>query len=203
MSAMGYDATTIGNHEFDNGLAGIEKMLRHAEFPYLIANYDFDKTILKGKFLPYKVFKKGGVKIGVFGLGISLDGLVLPNQYDQTKYRDPLPIAKQIVAELRNNLGCHYIICLSHLGYTYPDDRVSDKILAKSVPDINLILGGHTHTFLEQPDIVLHSNGRETTINQVGWAGIWLGKIIVDLGPKMNPKTTVMAPNFVSNKFQG
>lgn len=203
MSAMGYDATTLGNHEFDNGLPGIEKMLRFAEFPYLISNYDFDKTILKNKFLPYKTLNKGGIKIGIFGLGIAFDGLVLPNQFGQTKWLDPLPIAKQMVTELKNKLGCNYVICLSHLGYTYPDNRVSDKILAKSTPGLDLILGGHTHTFMEQPERILHQDQSETIINQVGWAGIWLGEIVVEFGPKMNPKTTAMAPNIVSDNIRG
>ena len=79
MSTMKYDAATLGNHDFDNGLIGLKKQLPFAKFPFLIANYDFSKTILKDKFNPYKIFNKGGIKIGVFGIGIELEGLVPKN----------------------------------------------------------------------------------------------------------------------------
>lgn len=203
MSAMGYDGATLGNHDFDNGLMGLERMLPHAAFPYLCANYDFGKTELKGRFEPYKVFDKGGVKIGVFGLGIAFEGLVLPTAYGATVWQDPLPIARQMVDHLRQKLGCDYIICLSHLGLSYGNDKVSDRVLAKATPGLDLILGGHTHTFMDQPERVLHPDGQETIINQVGWAGVWLGQIEVEFGTGQAPKTSARLPYALDNKIVG
>ncbi len=176
MSQMGYDAATLGNHDFDNGLEGLERMLPHAQFPFLSANYDFSRTLLKNRFQPYKIFRKGPLKIGVFGLGIQLQGLVPDSLAGGTKYQDPIGIAKEMVQELKGK-GCHLIVCLSHLGYQYNGDKVSDQHLAREVEGIDLILGGHTHTFMEQPQALLQAHGHETLIHQVGWAGMRLGRI--------------------------
>lgn len=179
MSQMGYDAATIGNHEFDNGISGFNKFLLHANFPYLIANYDFSgEESLKNAFQPYKIFEKQGIRIGVFGLGIELEGLVLKKLYGNTKYLDPIGIAQEMIQTLKTK-KCDLIICLSHLGYKYEDNpqKISDYKLAQSVAGIDLIIGGHTHTFLDTPDVVLHSSGHTTLINQVGWAGIRLGRV--------------------------
>ena len=177
MSQMKYDAATLGNHDFDNGLKGLEKMLPHAGFPFVSANYDFSKTILKNRFEPYKIFEKQGVRIGVFGLGIELEGLVSNNNFGETVYADPVAVAKEMVQELRDKQKCNLIICLSHLGYKYVGDKIDDVKLANQVEGIDLILGGHTHTFLEEPTVIRLESGHETLINQVGWAGIYLGRI--------------------------
>ena len=177
MSQMGYDAATFGNHDFDNGLEGLQKQLPHATFPFLSANYDFSNTILKDKFQPYKVFVKDELKIGVFGLGIDLQGLVGADMYGNTVYLDPVAKAKEMVKILRDEQECNLIICLSHLGYKYDTDKIDDRKLAAQVGGIDLILGGHTHTFLEKPDAIISPGGEETLINQVGWAGINLGRI--------------------------
>lgn len=178
MSEMGYEATTVGNHEFDNGLKGLFHMMPVADFPYLTANYDFSKTIIKGSTKPYQIFDKEGLKIGVFGLGVELDGLVLRNLYGDTKYLDPVGTAKEMVEELQAN-NCDLIVCLSHLGYEYKDEpnKVCDINLAKQVDGIDLILGGHTHTYLDEPTLITNAQGHETIINQVGWAGTHLGRI--------------------------
>jgi len=178
MSQMGYDASTLGNHDFDNGIDGLEKMLPFAKFPYLIANYDFSgESGLKNAFQPYKIFEKQGIKIGVFGLGIELKGLVLDKLFGQTKYLDPIGTAKEMVQTLKSQ-KCHLIICLSHLGYKYENEpKISDVTLAQQVEGIDLIIGGHTHTFLDQPDKITHASGHTTLINQVGWAGIRLGRV--------------------------
>ena len=178
MSEMRYDATTLGNHDFDNGLDGLLNMLPHANFPHISSNYDVSQTIINGHTLPYKVFNKAGLKIGVFGLGVELDGLVLKNLYQETKYNDPVGVAHDMVQEL-NSKGCDLIICLSHLGYEYKDEpnKVSDIKLAEKVNGIDLILGGHTHTYLDTPTVVTNSEGHETIINQVGWAGTHLGRV--------------------------
>ena len=177
MTEMKYDATTIGNHDFDNGLDGLLKQLPNANFPFLCSNYDFNDTPISGKTIPYKVFNKGGIKIGVFGIGIELDGLVDKKLYGNTKYSDPLVKAAAQTHHLKHEEKCDLIICLSHLGYSYKEKKVSDMILAQQSKNIDLIIGGHTHTLLEKPMPVKNSDGKEVLIAQVGWAGIRLGKI--------------------------
>ncbi len=177
MSRMGYDAATLGNHEFDNGPDGLLYMLQFARFPMLIANYDFSNTVLKGKTKEYTIFRKQGIRIGVFGLGIELDGLVDPGYHRGVRYLDPVATANKIAARLRHDHKCSFIICLSHLGYQYSNNRVSDTVLATQTRDIDLIIGGHTHTFMPQPDPIRNLDGKITTINQVGFGGINLGRL--------------------------
>ncbi len=188
MSKMGYDASTIGNHDFDNGLDGLVKQLPHANFPLLNVNYDFSGTVMENKTLPYKIFLKEGVKIGVFGLGIELDGLVDKKLYGNTKYLDPLEKAAETAYLLKKKKHCDLVICLSHLGYKYQDKKVSDMILAEKSKHIDLILGGHTHTFLDKPTEVKNSDGEKILVAQVGWAGIRLGRIDYFLEEKTGKK---------------
>lgn len=184
MSKMGYDLATIGNHDFDNGLAGLKKQLVHADFDFITANYDFSNTILEGQFNPYKIIRKKGIKIGVFGLGIELAGLVGKEYYDETQYLDPVEIAQDMTRELKEK-NCDLIICLSHLGYDYGNEvnKISDVQLAKKTKDIDLIIGGHTHTFLKAPTEILNIDNKPVVINQVGWAGLYLGRIDFYLDP--------------------
>ncbi|MBP93994.1 MAG: metallophosphatase [Flavobacteriaceae bacterium] len=179
MSKLKYDAATIGNHDFDNGIDGLFAQLPHAQFDFLSANYDFSNTVMDGLVKPYKVFEKGGVKIGVFGLGIELDGLVNKNMYKETKYLDPLEASQHMTRILKEDEKCDLIICLSHIGYYYKinPDKISDLNLAAKTKDIDLIIGGHTHTFLPKPTIVKNSLGKNMLVNQVGCYGINLGKI--------------------------
>ncbi len=183
MSEMGYDATTIGNHEFDNGMDGLEFAMQFANFPYLSANYDFSQTNLEGKVNPYKVLNRGGMKIGIFGLGIQLEGLVNPTMYGKTIYNDPIAVAREMVQELKAK-KCDIIMCLSHMGYEYRSGKPSDHKLAREVSEIDIILGGHTHTFMDEPLLLTNDAGFTTTINQVGWAGINLGRIDVEFAAK-------------------
>ncbi len=177
MSQMKYDAATLGNHDFDNGLIGLKKQLPYAKFPFLIANYDFSNTILKNTFEPYKIFNKGGINIGVFGLGIKLEGLVPKKLYQETIYREPIETANYYASLLKNKKKCDLVICLSHLGFKYKTKKISDINLAKQTRNIDLIIGGHTHTFLKEPIEQLNLDKKRVLINQVGWAGINLGKI--------------------------
>ena len=177
MSQMKYDAATLGNHDFDNGLDGLKKQLKHASFPFVCANYDFSKTILKNSFKPYKIFLKDGVKIGVFGIGVELNGLVPKELYKETKYLDPLVEANKISDKLKNKMGCDLIVCLSHLGLMYNSNKVSDLVIAQKSKNIDLIIGGHTHSFLEKPILETNLDGKKVIINQVGWGGINIGKI--------------------------
>lgn len=178
MSLMQYDATTFGNHDFDLGCGNILTQMKHADFDFINCNYDFKNTELEKnkKIFPYRIYKKGGLKIGVLGVGIALQNLVDKKFVGNIVYNDPIKEANKISSVLRNDEKCDYIICLSHLGFKYDSDKVSDIILAASSSNIDLIIGGHTHTFLEKPYSTVNAQGREVLITQVGWAGIWLGK---------------------------
>ncbi|MBP2618908.1 bifunctional metallophosphatase/5'-nucleotidase [Chryseobacterium jejuense] len=179
MSMMKYDASTMGNHDFDNGLEGFLKVLPNAKFPFICSNYDFKNTILDGKTSPYKIFNKNGIKVGIFGVGIQLDGLVGKKQYAETVYSNPIDVAQHYSNFLKKDQKCDLVICLSHIGYDYKDEpnKVSDKILAASTENIDIILGGHTHTFLPEPQTFTNRQGKNVLVNQVGWAGLLLGRI--------------------------
>lgn len=176
MSMMGYDACTMGNHDFDGGLENFATQLQHASFPVLIANYDFTGTAMESKFLPYKIIQKEAIKVGIFGIGIELKGLVPDNLYGKTVYTNPIEAANR-TANLLKKQGCEMIICLSHLGDKYEDDKISDEILAKESYDIDLIIGGHTHRFFTEPRKYRNRNSGDVVVNQVGWAGIQLGRL--------------------------
>lgn len=187
MSMMGYDAATIGNHDFDNGIGGLAAQMPIASFELLSSNYDFSNTIMDGLTKPYKVFVKDSVRIGVFGLGIALGGLVNKKMYKETKYLDPIELTTDTVDTLRNKEQCDIVICLSHLGYSYSNkDRISDLTLAAQTKGIDLIIGGHTHTFLDKPTIVQNKDEKFVLVNQVGWGGINLGRIDFYLDNKKN-----------------
>ncbi len=177
MSMMGYEAATIGNHDFDNGIDGLFKQLPHAQFQFVCSNYDFKHTVLEDSVKPYQVFIKDGVKIGVFGLGIELAGLVDKRMYKETKYLDPVGITQDVVKKLKNDEKCDLVICLSHLGYNYKTEKISDLKLAGLTQDIDLIIGGHTHTFLKKPTVTKNALGKNMLVNQVGFAGLNLGRI--------------------------
>lgn len=177
MSLMQYDAATIGNHDFDNGIDGLKNMLPHASFPFINCNYDFSNTILSNDIIPHKIFIKDNVKIGVFGLGVELNGLVSKNLYKETQYLEPIKIANQKATFLKEEEKCQLVICLSHLGYSYKSNTVSDVILAENTQNIDLIIGGHTHTFLEKPTEIKNLAQKKVLVNQVGWAGINLGRV--------------------------
>lgn len=179
MSMLNYDLATIGNHDFDNGIDGLYAQLPHAKFEFVSANYDFSNTVMDTHVKPYKVLVKDGVRIGVFGLGIQLEGLVDKKMYKETIYHNPIEVAQDMSRILKEEESCDIVICLSHIGYYYEKhpDRVCDLILAKSTKDIDLIIGGHTHTFLPKPTITQNSEGKNVLVNQVGAYGLYLGRI--------------------------
>ncbi|GAA3625503.1 bifunctional metallophosphatase/5'-nucleotidase [Flavivirga jejuensis] len=179
MSKLKYDAATLGNHDFDNGIDGLYEQLEHAKFQFVSANYDFSNTIMNTHTKPYKIFKKDGLKIGVFGIGIELNGLVDPTMFKETKYIDPIEVSQDMSRILKKEAQCDLIICLSHLGYNYRNEpnKISDLKLAAATKDIDLIIGGHTHTFLSKPTVVKNVEGINMLVNQVGCYGINLGKI--------------------------
>lgn len=177
MTKMGYDAATIGNHDFDGGMENLATQMQHADFPFLSANYDFAGTPLSGKTLSHQVLERGGIRIGLFGLGIELEGLVPESLYGKTLYTDPYEQGNKTASMLRHQKKCDVVICLSHLGFKYRDDKVDDVKLAKSSKDIDIILGGHTHTFLDAPVEVFNQVGDPVIVNQVGFGGLRLGRL--------------------------
>jgi 5'-nucleotidase len=177
MNEMQYDAATLGNHDFDIGIDGLKKQIPNAKFSIINSNYNFENTVLKNDIKSYEIFDKNGLKIGVFGVGIDLNGLVPEKNFSGITYNNPIDIANKISKILKEDLKCDFVICLSHLGYKYENDKVSDEVLAQNTSNIDLILGGHTHTFFEKPLEYKNKEQKIVVINQVGWAGIMLGKL--------------------------
>jgi len=199
MTAMGYDATTMGNHDFDGGLENFATQLRHASFPLIICNYDFTATPMEHKYQPYRIFKRGRLKIGVTGVGIELKGLVPDELYGNTKYLDPVRYASEQAYRLKKKEGCDMVICLSHLGYRYNDSRLSDRVFAQQSENIDLILGGHTHTFMEAPEVLKNKVGEDVIINQVGWSGLVLGRLDIKFS-KGNRKNLAGSRSIINGK---
>ena len=178
MQMMGYDAGVMGNHDFDAGMDNFVKQLaNHGKFPILMCNYGFGQTPMENHFAPYKVFKKGDLRIGVTGVGIELTGLVPESLYGNTVYMDPISNASRTAALLKKEKKCDMVICISHLGDKYNDNKVSDEVLAKESEHIDLILGGHTHRFFEKPREYSNKAGKKVLVNQVGWGGLQLGRL--------------------------
>lgn len=177
MSSMGYDAATMGNHDFDGGMNGFKKAQNNANFDFITTNYDFSNTILNGKTKKYKIIEIDGLKIGILSANIELSGLVPEKLYKETKYLDPIENANKTAALLKNEKKCDFIVCLSHLGYKYKHDKVSDINLAAESRDIDLIIGGHTHTFMKKHDEVSNKINKKVIVTQAGWAGILLGRL--------------------------
>ena len=179
MSMMKYDLATIGNHDFDNGIDGLYNQLPNASFSFVNANYDLKNTILDGHIKPYKIFHKNGIKVGIFGLGVELEGLVDKRNYKEAVYNNPVEITQDMTRILKHEQKCDLVICLSHLGYQYKNDpdKISDTKLATLTKDIDLIIGGHTHTFLDKPTILKNTDGKDVIVNQVGCYGLNLGRI--------------------------
>jgi 5'-nucleotidase len=191
MTALGYDAATMGNHDFDGGMDGFVKAQESANFPFLCSNYGFENTPIDGHTQDYTIIKKGNVKVGIFGVGVELKGLVPDNKFGESVYMDPIEIANDMATELKEK-GCDLIICLSHLGYEYNKEKVSDRILAQKTKNIHLIIGGHTHTFLDKPTEEKNLDGQTVLINQVGWAGINVGRIDFNIDKKVFAKNDVI-----------
>lgn len=205
MTAMKYDACTIGNHDFDAGMENLATQLTgHANFPMLVANYDFTGTAMEYKTRPYKIFKKGKLKIGVFGVSIDGKGLIADNLFGATKYLDPIQKANETAAALKRNEDCDMIICLSHLGFQYREgNKVSDEVLAKETENIDLIIGGHTHTFFDNPLGYKNKKGEDVIVNQVGFGGIILGRLDFEFSKLSGKKLTKNHNISVSQKTTG
>ena len=203
MTAMGYDVATLGNHDFDNGVDGLVAMLPEAGFEFVSANYDVSGSALAGHVEPWTIREFGGVKVGIFGLGIAFEKLVLASLHEGVVYTDPVAAARAACRELRDQ-GCSLIICLSHLGYRYGDRaRPSDQTLAAAIPEIDLVLGGHTHTFLDDPDVFDQGRDGFTLVNQVGWGGMRLGRIDVRFDSTAQASATAAAGYEIDDRLDG
>ena len=178
MNEMHYDAATIGNHEFDFGLENMTRLFRMANFPIVCSNYDFGDTELAEIVKPYVVLHRKGLKIGVFALAPQLDGLVFEKNYGPLKYLNPSEVAQQMVNTLRKK-KCDLIVCISHLGWEvseFPDNRVIQE-----TEGIDLVLGGHSHTYLQQLEWVNDKSGRRVPVDQNGKHGAFVGKLTLSL----------------------
>lgn len=178
MNLMKYDAMTIGNHEFDFGLENMARLFRLASFPVVCANYDVSGTVLEGLVKPYVVLQREGLRIGVFGLSPRLEGLVQASNCQGVVYRDPIAAARETVEILRGREHCDVVICLSHLGMLGVASEVpGDEALATGTSGIDMILGGHSHTFMEHPAVLLNAEGREVPVMHTGKNGVYVGEL--------------------------
>ena len=179
MNRMHYDAATIGNHEFDFGLDNMIRLFKMAEFPIVCSNYDFGDTELKNIVKPYIVLKRQGVKIGVFALCPPLEGLVSAKNYGPLKFLDPVEVTTRMVDVLRRQEKCDVVICLSHLGWEvseYPDDKFISQ-----TSGIDLVLGGHSHTYLKTLGYVTDKEGRQVPVDHEGKHAVFVGKMQLTL----------------------
>jgi 5'-nucleotidase len=179
MSAIGYDVGTLGNHDFDNGVGALVAAMKFANFDFVSANYDVRGTPLESRVKPFVIRELAGVRIGLFGLGISPEGLITPDNFKGVKYVDPVGAARGAVRVLREREGCAMVVCMSHLGY-YPKPQgkeIGDTQVVAQVDGIDFIASGHTHTFMEKPVLAKQPSGKDTVIFQVGKSGIYVGRV--------------------------
>jgi 5'-nucleotidase len=179
MSMIGYDAGTIGNHEFDNGVESLAKALQFANFDIVSTNYDVRGSALEKKVKTHVVKELGGIRVGLFGLGIRPEGLITEDNFKPVKYMDPVRMSRGVVKLLREQERCQLVLGMSHLGY-YPNpkgDEVGDTQVAAQVDGIDFIASGHTHTFMEKPVLQKSPGGQNTIIFQVGRSGIYVGRV--------------------------
>lgn len=183
MNMMGYDAATIGNHEFDYGLDNMARLFRMANFPIVCSNYDFAGTVVDGLVKPYITLKRKGVKIGVFGICTKLKGLVDDKNFVGVKFVDPAQKAQEMVDLLRGEEKCDLVICLSHLGW-WSGDGGADNSVFRDVKGLDLILGGHSHTYMKQLEYVDCNDGSRIPDDQNGKHGIFIGKLKLSVKKK-------------------
>lgn len=175
MNLMKYDAATLGNHEFDYGLQALGEVIRQANFPFVCCNYDFSETVLHGMVKPYIIIKKDGVKIGILGLGVEPKGLIAAENYEGMKFLDPVATANKWAKELKAVQKCDMVVCLSHLGYR------GDVWLAAETRNIDIILGGHSHTLMQESETHKNAAGEDVLVFQTGSRGEYVGRIDVSL----------------------
>ena len=182
MNLMGYDAGAIGNHEFDFGLENMARMFRKLNFPILCSNYDFTGTVVEGTTRDYLILKRNGLKIGVFGLSPMMDGLVSTENCVGVRYLDPIEQANRVVTILKKK-KCDVIICISHLGWSTLNG-VDDQKLIAATTGIDLVLGGHTHTYFKTLQYVKNLEGKEIPVDQNGKHALFVGRMVLDFKKK-------------------
>ena len=182
MNRMGYAASTVGNHEFDFGIENMARIFKKANFPILCTNYDFTGTAMEGIVKPYIILKRKGVKIGVFALDPKMDGLVDVTKYKGVKYLDPTKTALETATMLKEKMKCDLVICITHLGVRQPED--GDEQVVAGSRNIDLVLGGHSHTYLKELLYVKNMDGKPVPIDQNGKHGIFIGKIELQVEKK-------------------
>ena len=180
MNEMKYDAATIGNHEFDFGIDNMVRIFKMAKFPIVCANYDFTGTPLAGLVKPWVVIKRDGLKIGVFGLCPELEGVVTAVNYGPIKYLDPIAKGKEVAEFLKKKKKCDVIICLSHLGWNI--DGIDDTEMIPGTRYIDVVLGGHSHTYFKNLEYVKDLDGKPVPVDQNGKSAIWVGKLMLNIG---------------------
>lgn len=178
MNLMGYDAATIGNHEFDSGMDNMARLFRMANFPIVCANYDFTGTVCEGLVKPYIIKERAGMRVGIFGLSPQLEGLVSHANCEGVKYTHPTAVAQQIVNKLRNEEGCNFVICLTHLGYGDKDDE--DPAVIRATRGIDVVLGGHSHSYFEYTKYLPNADGKEIPLDHQGKNGQYVGILQFD-----------------------
>ena len=179
MNQMGYECTTIGNHEFDFGMENMARIFRMANFPVVCSNYDCTGTVLEGLVKPYITIKRGDVKIGVFALAPKMKGLVFDGNCEGITYLDPAETAQKYIDILRKKEKCDLVICVSHLGWAvsdYPDEK-----FIKLTEGCDLVLGGHTHTYMPVLEYAPDKNGKKIPVDQNGKHGVFIGKMVLEL----------------------
>lgn len=176
INRMAYDAVTLGNHEFDNGMDTLAAILKLADFPIVSSNYDVRESVIADYVKPYIVVEKGGIRIGIFGLGVELQGLVMEEQYKGIKYLDPVKTVRKYETILKKHEKCDVILCLSHLGSDSTTTKVSDFQVAKQSEYVDVFIGGHSHTLLENVK-TNNAKGKPVVIAQMGKSGLFLGRV--------------------------
>lgn len=185
MNRMKYDAGTIGNHEFDDGLENMAKLFKLADFPIVCTNYDFSRTILKDLVKPYVILKRFGLKIGIFGLSPKLEGLVLKENYGDTRFIHPYEAAQKVATYLKEKQKCDLVICLSHLGWN--EDEYNDIGLITQTRHIDVVLGGHQHVFFTKTLYYKNLDGKDIPVQQMGKSAAYVGEMVVTLQKQRRP----------------
>ena len=183
LNRMQYDAGTLGNHEFDNGIDTLAVILKNARFPLISSNYELENTPIKNLIQPYLILKKFGLKIGIMALNVDPKSLIIESNYRELVYRDPIEKAKETSAFLKKKQKCDLVICLSHLGSDSTAIDVNDFTIAHQTKYIDIILGGHSHSLLEDTK-TNNADGKKVIIAQMGKSGLYLGRIDIELEKK-------------------
>ncbi|WP_039969776.1 bifunctional metallophosphatase/5'-nucleotidase [Bacteroides fluxus] len=183
MNLMKYDAMTIGNHEFDFGLDNMARLFRMANFPVVCSNYDVTGTVLEGLVKPYIILERSGVRIGVFGLAPRMEGLVQADKCEGIVYNNPIEVGQEMADFLKLEKNCDVVICLSHLGIRNSYGTADEDLVSKT-RNIDVILGGHSHTFMEKPMNYLNADGKNVPVFHTGKNGIFVGELKLTLAEK-------------------